>query len=482
MDIGAHCFMRKNILIMIFYLGCVSLMPGAGIFPEEISQKDLDKAISAMRDVRQERLTEEEKIQKSNELDDAQQILLKGGYKSVERIVREFMFLDSKNIRDDFFRLEACGALTDIDAEKTAGVVDKSLSKVDLNTNPYLVYDICHKMACTHNPDVIPVLRYFLKAAFDGTYYIRSLMAHSFRIDFPIVTDFVYGTYGPDSATSLLKILSATENDVETRACIYLLTKFKYLPALPVVRNFVNDKRTSVRSEAIKSLGVFSQPEDRYLLERLIADKNPEIRCAAVYALGEFCDPDSTPAIIPLLQGPDEKIRREAAFALLRLAATGGLKACVKYMNSGEDEKLKANIRAALEEIKKNSGLNIEDWKSLKDKQFSTLSQAIYKFQDNKYKLKPDDKKLSHEVLLQVFEIWKNNKSISGEPYAWVETRHILSAALDEDIGKVLEVRSRVLERQSDECWYEVEHLNEIVSILYRRKIKAKRPELPNYY
>ena len=276
-----------NIRKIRLILGTVILITAINksTFPKRINKEitavDIETAILKMRDIKPDKLSEEEKKKKSEELDEACNIILKAKYKGVERIIGEFISLEEKSIRDDYFYLEACRLLSYIDAENTAATVNKALKNVDLKINPEIVYDICHSMACTHKPVALPVLRYFLKAAFEGTCYFSALMIHSFSIDWPQILNFTYGTYGPGSSAELLEILKTSKNDMELAGSIYMLTKFRYLPALPIIRDMTMVGADKVRCEAIKNLGKFACPGDQNILKKLVKDKSPEIRSSA---------------------------------------------------------------------------------------------------------------------------------------------------------------------------------------------------------
>jgi hypothetical protein len=55
-----------------------------------------------------------------------------------------------------------------------------------------------------------------------------------------------------------------------------------------------------------------------------------------------------------------------------------------------------------------------------------SLNRTVIKQTEEKYELKPGDRKLIHKDLLKAAAEWKTNQRITGSTYEWVEDRHVL--------------------------------------------------------
>jgi hypothetical protein len=93
---------------------------------------------------------------------------------------------------------------------------------------------------------------------------------------------------------------------------------------------------------------------------------------------------------------------------------------------------------------------------------------------EEKYELKPGDRKLTHKDLLKAAAEWKANQRITGGTYEWVEDRHVLGVCTPAEIPLLLDVMAACYLRLSDECLYEVQMLQEIVKRIGRSRYRAE--------
>ena len=90
----------------------------------------------------------------------------------------------------------------------------------------------------------------------------------------------------------------------------------------------------------------------------------------------------------------------------------------------------------------------------------------------NKYALKKDDRRLTHDDLKEAIDEWKKNKRFRVDGYEWIEDRHSFTAATADDIPFLLEVRAAFYTRLSDECLYEVKDLERLIHWLGRTRYR----------
>jgi hypothetical protein len=102
------------------------------------------------------------------------------------------------------------------------------------------------------------------------------------------------------------------------------------------------------------------------------------------------------------------------------------------------------------------------------------LAASLRDRTEEKYHLKPNDRKFTHSDLLKAAAEWKTKGRITGGTYAWVEDRHILSAATAKDIPLLLDVAAVCYLCLSDECLYEVSTLQQLVQRLGRSRYRFK--------
>ncbi len=108
--------------------------------------------------------------------------------------------------------------------------------------------------------------------------------------------------------------------------------------------------------------------------------------------------------------------------------------------------------RSALESVFNRLGLSEGEYatKSLAEKQ--ALIDAAIKRTEEKYELKPGDRRLTHKDLWKAAAEWKVNQRITGGTYEWVEDRHVLAVSIPADIPLLLDVMAACYLRLSHEC------------------------------
>src|SRR5262249_46242085 len=124
-----------------------------------------------------------------------------------------------------------------------------------------------------------------------------------------------------------------------------------------------------------------------------------------------------------------------------------------KYAASTENPEEKALCEELINDIAKN--LPSDYFK----KPVKEREALLAEIRNSQYFLKRGEQILTRSQLLEAADEWMTNNRLDKGKYAWVEERHILSAATTNDIDLLLEIRASLYERLSDECLYEVRRL-----------------------
>jgi len=139
--------------------------------------------------------------------------------------------------------------------------------------------------------------------------------------------------------------------------------------------------------------------------------------------------------------------------------------------------------------------IDLRDYAKKSQEEKAEIIAAAGKSADEWYQLRKDDKKLTHDQLIEAAQEWKRNGWIFGakplaftqlpkkdnkdntflvsvNKYDWVEERHILSAATAGDIPLLLEVKAALCARLSEESLVEIRRLNEVIKRLGRSRYR----------
>ena len=139
--------------------------------------------------------------------------------------------------------------------------------------------------------------------------------------------------------------------------------------------------------------------------------------------------------------------------------------------------------------------IDLRDYAKKSQEEKAEIIAAAGKSADEWYQLRKDDKKLTHDQLIEAAQEWKRNGRIFGakplaftqlpkkdnkdntflvsvNKYDWVEERHILPAATAGDIPLLLEVKAALCARLSEETLYEIRRLNRVIERLGRSRYR----------
>jgi HEAT repeats len=424
--------------------------------------KNLEEAIATLRHINQDGLTEAQKELKAGQIDNAWKIISASGEKGLSRLKQEVQKVDSNKEKDDFFKLNASALLWQIGRLTEADNIARIWNSTPLAAQYRYVFYVAFDAALTHDPRAIPMLKAILKDD-KGSIYVD---LHAMDVEWPLSHEFIWGAYGPKGLPVLHDVLETSNDPVEVRSAMTLLSQAQYLPALPRIRQAVTSKQEEVRHVAIQSLGRYGRPQDYDLLISGLRSNDLKEIWRYVYALYEYDDVRAVPYLIPLLETKDDHLRSEVIAALSHLLTPVSFEALKKQAATTVKPEEKALCEQFINDTAKN--LPSDYFKKPVKEREALLAEA----RNSRYFLKRGEQTLTRSQLLEASNEWMSNNRLDKGKYAWVEEKHILSAATTNDIDLLLEIKASLYARLSDECLYEVRRLDEVVKQLGRSRYR----------
>ncbi len=395
----------KKLLVLV---STVILVFPAIVSAEGKDEDDLAAAVKTFMEFnlgKMESLSKEEQKKTSAALNNAWNTLVKGGDKAASKIEKGIEENEKSKEKNHWFALTAAGLLFEIGKAGKAQAIEKALKGADINANFQAVFMLCFSMARTRDERVLPAMRAILKSEVNK--HSTFIAEHAMTIRWPLILDFTYGVYGPGAADDVLSMLESNPSDAEIKSCIYLLERFHHVKALPAIRKLAKTGSEFVKADAMFALGKYGHPEDRILVESNLKVLGKDFRQFAIAAVWEMADPESTAAIIPLLDDPEEEIAQSAGGTLVKLCKPEGIRACVKYLESGKLESVKKTIKTWAGNYGKNAmemgpgiiGASLDNLKSDDPAKIEEVCKSYWAFKDAKYDFKPGDRKMTAEEL-----------------------------------------------------------------------------------
>ena len=452
-------------------LAVMAVVGATAVSAQEAAENPLDSAIAAMRNIDRTKMTEAQMRNKAVELTAAWQKLSASGPVGVERLKAELKLIQDAQQKDDFFSLGACALIYSISGLKEAETIGSVWSKADLSQQYNYVFFTAFEAARTQNAQALPMLIACLGDN-KGSFFRAE---HSMTFAWPLTIETLWGAFGPEGLPALLNVLETSQHPVQLESAAFFLTKTQYLPALPQLRKLAGHENEGVRKLAIIALGRFGHPQDYDFLVVGLKSKDPATRSAHIRALSEFGDMRAVDLIIPLMESDDPGTRQAACTALQNLMNVDALEAFRKFATNAPTDDEKRAAARFVESGPKFFGL--PDWaaydaKSLQEKR--ALLADLQSTRERNYLLKDDDRKLTHEELLEAAREWQINNRITGGKFEWVYDRHLLSAATHADIELLLKVQAKVYLRLSDECISEIRTLDNLILRLGRSRYRSQ--------
>jgi HEAT repeat protein len=477
----------------ITFLGAVLLLV-VPVAAQDKPDKKLEQAIAVLRRVDMGKLSEQQQKAKANEIDAAWGVIKAAGKMGVARLKEEIRLVDQNKEKDDYFKLNASALLWNISQFDEVDAIAAIWKSTPLNAQYKYVFNTAYAAAKTQDRRALPLL-------------LACLKDNHGRFEFPPNTmtqwlgalEILWGAFGPQGVPDLMRVLETSTDSAELESAIFLLIWTHELKALPRVREIAARAPREARLEAIRYLGFYGHPQDYDFLIAGLRSADPEEVYIHFYALYEYEDLRAVPSLIPHLIMDNEFFRREVIATLTHLLTPASLDALRNFCdeasrNTRPDSQQRGEcsmIDSKLKDVK----IDLADYAKKLPEEKAEMIAAARKSADEWYQLRKDDKKLTHDQLIEAAQEWKRNGRIFGakplvftevpkkdkkddtfiagfNKYDWVEERHILSAATAGDIPLLLEVKAALCARLSEETFFEIRRLNEVIERLGRSRYR----------
>jgi len=477
----------------ITFLGAVLLLV-APVAAQDKPDKKLEQAIAVLRRVDQGKLSEQQQQAKAKEIDAAWGVIKAAGKTGVARLKEEIKLVDQNKEKDDYFKLNASALLWNIGQFDEVDAIAAIWKSTPLNAQYKYVFHTAYAAARTQDRRALPLLLACLK----DTHGRFDLLQHA-TTQWLGALEILWGAFGPQGVSDLMRVLETSTNPAELESAIFLLIWTQELKALPRVREIAARGSRDARLEAIRYLGFYGHPQDYDFLVAGLRSADPEEVYVHAYALYEYEDLRAVPPLIPLLKMDNEFFRREVIAALIHLLTPASLDALRSFCeeasrNTRPDSQQRGEcsmIDSKLEDVK----IDLRDYAKKSPEEKAEMIAAARKSADEWYQLRKDDKKLTHDQLIEAAQEWKRNGRIFGakalvfqelpksdkkdntfiarfNKYDWVEERHILSAATASDLPLLLEVKAALCAGLSEESLVEIRRLNKVIERLGRSRYR----------
>lgn len=429
----------------------------------------LEKAVAALRRINVGALSEEQQEAKAREIDEAWKALQAAGPPGLARLKRELRLLGESKEQDDFFKLNASVLLWELgrfgEAEAVAEIWRTTPLKVSYNYPFYTAIDA----ARTQDERALPLLLAILADREGHTFFAR----HAMQVRWPLTHEFVWGIFGPKGLPALQRVAETSRDAAELASAVRLLARAQYAPALPRVRELATKGEGEAKLAAVAALGIYGHPQDYELLVAGLKSADPMEVWHHAFALYEFEDLRAVPHVIPLLESPHDMVRYEALSVLRHLLTPAALEAIHARSGALKEGPEKARFNRVLELLLGNAKTTWEEYsrKSPREKEAFVLARRRW-LEDEAEGPRP--KAWTRAEFLAAAARWKEKGRLEDEAGESVMPGRILAAATVEDIELLLDVKSRIYRRLSDEALYETARIDRAVKTLGRGRYRRE--------
>jgi hypothetical protein len=452
-----------NILLKVTFLAIsFGFLQGVQLYAQVKDQK-LEDAVSALRNIKGETLTDEQKEESAKRIDLAWKTLIDAGTAGAARLKEEIQKVDVGKEKDDFFKLNATVVIWEIGKASEANYIAEVWSSTPISAQYTYVFLTAFQAAQTQDPKVLPMLRVILKDN-EGEFFVWQ---HSMNVAWPLSHEFIWGVYGPAGLPVLAEILATSEDVIEKRSAMLLLSRAQYLPALPIIRKFIASPNELIRGPAIMALGRYGHPDDYEMLVSGFDSYDSKELFFYVYAMSEFGDRRPVPRLIPLLDKGDDGLALQAFTALLHLLTPDAFTAAKVYASKVKDTKLKEYLEQQIYFIQKELPDNFERMPE------GEQSRLLAEIRNKDLVLPIDAAEFSNKDLKEALYVWREKGRIYRSGYAWVGVSKLISAATPDDLELLLSTKAAFYRRLSDECLYEVRDFDRAIKHIGRSRYRS---------
>jgi len=242
---------------------------------------EIGQWLAQMKGINPAVLGETELEEKSKQLDEAWRSLVAAGRPAAQRIRTEI----ETELDDAYFQLSAAMVLYQIERKDADADVINVLERTSIDDNASQYFYLCHRIARSRNPGILPVLARLLGNSRRVVY----IDDQTELLDPQTIATYLFGVYGAESLDTL-KEAAADEDAVVRANAAALMGYFGGDSALFVLADLLaEDTVEQVRAAAANALGQMDHPAAIAPLEAAFQrDGNVNVRAAAAFALGEL--------------------------------------------------------------------------------------------------------------------------------------------------------------------------------------------------
>jgi HEAT repeat protein len=441
-----------------------------GLVAQDAAGPNLDKAVAALRNIDPAAMSDEQKQAKAKEIGQAWEVFLVAGKGGAARLKQEIQALDEAGQVDHYFRLGAASLLWQISSLDEAPTIAAQWRASRLSANYNYVFFVAFEAAKTQDPRAVEMLKACL-ADDQGSVFIPD---HVLRIGWPLSHSFLWETYGPKGLPVLLEVLKTSDHPVELRSAAILLTRAQAIEALPVLRErLLKHADAEVRRMAVRCIGIFGHPDDYEMLVAGLKSEDPQDVWYHLFALYEYEDLRAVPHVAPLLASASDEVRSEAMAVLTHLQTRESLEAIRALAGKAPNDREKAEAERFFKEVVEAAGLSAAEYDAKSAAERDTIVAGLRARRNERYVMKPDDRKLTHAELVEAAAGWQTAHRITGGKFEWVEDRHVLSVATPADLNLLRQVQASLYWRVSDECLTEVRVINGLIERIGRSRYRS---------
>lgn len=473
--VGKNMNLKSSLILASFCLLAIHATSGGQTTKATGTDPDVQKAIAAMRHIDGSKMTDADREAMGPRIEKAWETIARNGPAGIAALKAELRNVEQAKEKDDFFRLSAATLLWETVGTSDANMIAHIFQTTPLSTNYAYAFDTAFTAARTQDPNVLPILQATMKDEKMDFFVVE----HAMHIVWPLTQEFIWGSYGSKGLPVLAGVLNESNSPTELKTAIDTLAYAQYLPALPAIRKLAHHEDAAVAAMAIQTLGKFGHPDDFEFLASGLKQKDSPLLFDFVFAAYEDADPRLVPLLIPLLANTNSKVAKEAAYTLRHIATVEAVTAVGDYAAAHSGQPQAAACQDAMDNFQKNAGISFQEFGRKSPQEKDNILADLRSAREKKYKLQPNDKRLTHDQFLQAAAEWKRNSRITGGQYAWVEDRHVADVATPEDLNLLYDVRAAVLTRLSNECLPEATILTDLIKRIGRKRYSSLAASMP---
>ncbi len=462
---------RSTLALAILCACCASVAVPA----EPSAAEKLAKAVAAMRKINPAALSDKEKQAKAQELDEAWKTLVEAGPAGAAALKGELKRIEAAKEPDAHFKLGAAAVLWQIGKLAEAQTIaalwsgDESLSgKADYYS---YIFSPAFAAAKTQDPRAAPMLTAILRDK-QGKFEV-SAGDEAMRVEWPLTDVLLWGAFGSKGAPALRRVLADSKDETSRASAIVLLARAQEIEAIEPIRRLAAHGSGADRGEAVKALGVFGCPQDYDFLVTGLKSPDPADAYNFAYAIYEYGDLRAAPRLAALLSTDNERLGEEVVGGLAHFSTPESIEAIRRYGKSGKASELRKDCDTALAKVMKSLALTYEAYAAKTPDEKARLLSSLRGRMEETYRLRPGDRKLTHDELLKAAAEWTKH-GFGGGDDDWLWERQVMATATAADIPLLLDVAAACYARLSDESLEEAHALEQIIERLGRMRYRAE--------